>query len=622
MILQALHGYYHRRQADPDPARRLPAFGLERKEIAFILEINLDGDLKGIVDARQRDGKKLIGTPYLVPQGVKRASGIAANLLWDNAEYVLALPDAKKLEAATAKGGAADYLARLTDMQRAFRSRIESLPQLALADPGIQAVLAFLLRATVAQAEPYTAFAEIAATNPVLTFRLVSDTELVCQRQAVAPHMAAAGGDDNDEAAAADAPSTAATPLQPGTACLITGSVAPSERLHTAIKGVWGAQTSGANIVSFNLDAFNSYSKAQGANAPVSKAASFAYTTALNALLARGSNQRVQVGDASTVFWAQRTDPLEDELALLLGGSDNPDAQTQHVKALFEAVRSGAFAGARGANTFFVLGLAPNAARIAIRFWHAAPLHELATRITAWFDDLAIVHGPKDPPFPSLYRLLTAIAVQGKADNIPPQLAGDLMRSILGGTPYPATWLTAAVQRCRAEQQVSHLRAAAIKACLNRQRRSQSSHPDSNATFNPEITPMLDTSNPSTAYRLGRLFATLERIQEAASPGLNATIRERYYGAASSTPVAVFTTLMRLKNHHLAKIAAKGQVVNFERLLAEIIGGVKDFPAHMNLADQGRFAIGYYHQRQDFFTKREAVVQPSETVTETPTETA
>lgn len=621
MILHALHDYYHRRQADADPARRLPAFGLEQKDIAFILEIDTTGALKSITDTRQQLGKKRVGTSYLVPIGVKKASGVAANLLWDNAEYVLALPDAKKLEAARAKGGADEYMARLTDMQKAFRLRVETLPESARSDIGIQAVLAFLSSPNAELSRSFSAFDEISTTNPLLSFRLVNDTALVCQRAEVAPRLIAPGEDRGDEAESSKGTAkdsgAAALPSAPAT-CLISGNEAPTERLHTAIKGVWGAQSSGANIVSFNLDAFNSYGKAQGGNAPVSKQAAFAYTTALNALLARGSTQRVQVGDASTVFWAQQPDPIEDELAALLGGDDNPDAHTQQVKALFEAVRSGAFDGARGSNQFYVLGLAPNAARIAVRFWHAAPLHEIARRITAWFDDLALTSGPKDPPFPSLFRLLRAVSVQDKADNIPPRLAGDLMRSILSGTAYPATWLSAAVQRCRAEQQVTYLRAATIKACLNRQ--TTTSQPKQTSTNNPaEIKPMLDVNNPSAAYRLGRLFATLERIQETASPGLNATIRERYYGAASSTPVAVFTTLMRLKNHHLAKIPAKGMVVNFERLLAEIVGGIDNFPAHMNLHDQGRFAIGYYHQRQDFFNKREAVADA--TLTSTPIQT-
>ncbi|WP_180683872.1 type I-C CRISPR-associated protein Cas8c/Csd1 [Tepidicella baoligensis] len=600
MILQALYDYYLRRQADVDPARRLPAFGLELKEIGFILEVDESGQLHAIIDTRQMSGKKKIGTSYLVPKGVKKTSGIAANLLWDNAEYVLALPDAKKMDAARSKGGADEYLARLVEMQQAFRGRISTLPERAQRDVGLVGVLAFLDANPAEQVARFSAHAEISASNPVLTFRLVGDTALVCQRPGVAPHLVT------------DASAGEATEGGDGVkaTCLITGDTLPVERLHTAIKGVWGAQTSGANIVSFNLDAFNSYGKSQGANAPVSQAAAFAYTTALNALLARDSSQRVQIGDASTVFWAQKADPLEGELAALLGGGDNPDAHTQQVKALFDSVHSGGFTGARGDNAFYVLGLAPNAARISVRFWHAAPLHIIAERIAAWFDDLSLVRGPNDPEFPSLFRLLTAVALQGKADNIPPSLGGDLIRSIFTGAPYPTTWLNVAVQRCRAEQQVTYMRAAAIKAYLNRSLTTSDSQPR-------EIQPMLDIESPSTAYRLGRLFATLEKIQEEASPGLNATIRERYYGAASSTPVAVFTTLMRLKNHHLAKIQSKGRAVNFEKLLAEIMSGISDFPVHMNLPDQGRFAIGYYHQRQDFFTKRESAEAESTAQTET-----
>ena len=600
MIVQALYDYYHRRQADADPARRLPAFGLEQKEIGFILEVDESGLLHAIIDARQMSGKKKIGTSYLVPKGVKKTSGIAANLLWDNAEYVLALPDMKKLDLARSKGGEGEYLARLVEMQQAFRDRISTLPELAQRDAGLRGVLAFLDANPAEQVARFEAHTEISASNPVLTFRLVDDTELVCQRSGVAPHLipAAPEGETGAEGDGTNA------------MCLITGDVLPVARLHTAIKGVWGAQTSGANIVSFNLDAFNSYGKSQGANAPVSQAAAFAYTTALNDLLARDSTQRIQVGDASTVFWAQQPDTLEHELAALLGGGDNPDAHTQQVKALFDAVHSGGFSGSRGDNAFYVLGLTPNAARISVRFWHAAPLHAIAERIAAWFEDLSLVRGRNDPEFPSLFRLLTAVALQGKADNIPPSLGGDLIRSIFSGAPYPTTWLNAAVQRCRAEQQVTYMRAAAIKAYLNRSVTTSDSQPR-------EIQPMLDIENPSTAYRLGRLFATLEKIQEEASPGLNATIRERYYGAASSTPVAVFTTLMRLKNHHLAKMQSKGRTVNFEKLLAEIMSGVSDFPVHMNLPDQGRFAIGYYHQRQDFFTKREPATAESAAQTAT-----
>lgn len=578
MILQALNDYYRRKMADPDPARRLPAFGFEDKEIPFVVELDTDGRLAGIKDTRSGEGKKKTGAKYLVPQGVKKTSGVAANLLWDTAEYALGLDTKGKPE-------------RVAQQHAAFRAHIEALPGEARSDVGVRAVLAFLDADPLTQIAGLSCTNELRETNPLVTFRLTGDTDLVCQRPAVA------------SARIADDP--AAEPAETAI-CLVTGEAATPERLHSAIKGVWGAQTSGANIVSFNLDAFNSFGKTQGNNAPVGRAAAFAYTTALNHLLARGSRQRLQVGDASTVFWAQQIDPIEDVFADFFGDGDDPDARTEEIRALLDAVHSGRFAGARGDKAFHVLGLAPNAARIAVRFWHTGRLRDIAHRISAWFSEIDIAHGPGEPEYPSLFRLLTAIAVQGKADNIPPKLGGEVMRSILDGSPFPATWLNAAVQRCRAEQRVPYLRAAAIKACLNRQLRNR----PSNAT-EKEVLPMLDPSNPNTAYRLGRLFAVLEKIQEEASPGINATIRDRYYGAASSTPVAVFTTLLRLKNAHLKKLAT-GRVVWFEKLLGDVLGAVSDFPKHLPLPDQGRFALGYYHQRQAFFTKN-ADDQPQST---------
>lgn len=301
MILQALNDYYQRRSADPDPARRLPAFGLEKKEISFILELDTAGKLKSIIDTRRQIGNKKVGTVQLVPKGVKKTSGIAANLLWDNAEYVLAIPEPTKLEAARAKGKSDEYLARLAGMQEAFRVRIEAIPETAREDVGIQAVLSFLGSAPIDQAKQFSAFGDIAAGNATLTFRMIDDVGmLVSQRPNVAPHVitddADDGGDDEDEPASG-AKNASATEAM----CRVTGATASVARLHSAIKGVWGAQTSGANIVSFNLDAFNSYGLTRGSNAPVSRTAAFAYTTALNALLSRDSVQRIQVGDASTV---------------------------------------------------------------------------------------------------------------------------------------------------------------------------------------------------------------------------------------------------------------------------------------------------------------------------------
>lgn len=606
MILQALCRYYERRNQHPDRARHLPRFGFEEREVPYVLELAPDGTLKAITTTGRREGKKLVGQRYSVPMGVKKTSGIAANLLWDNAEYVLALPDPKKLEAAQAKSPAKaeDYRARLLEMQAAFAQRIAGLAPGALAHPGVQAALAFLKTDTVAalHAFPQEA-AEIAASNPVLSFRLWGELDLVCEHPDVCAAVVPQAGSDEDEAAA---PATATVP----SACLITGNVSEVERLHTAIKGVWGAQTSGANIVSFNAPAYQSHGKEQGANAPVSPAAAFAYTTALNALLAKDSRQRMQVGDASTVFWSEAEDPLENAFGLIFGHTDDPNAHTDAVRALYASVRSGAFTADRGERRFYVLGLSPNAARLAVRFWHVGTVAEAARHITQWFDDLDVARAEYDAPYPSFYRLLCSVALQSKAEHVPPRLGGDVMRAVLAGTALPASLLNAAVQRCRAEQTVSYPRAALIKACLNRSIRQR--QPQSEEVF----TVMLDPQNTHVAYRLGRLFAVLEKIQEEAAGGrkLNSTIRDRFYGTASSSPASVFPTLMKLTGHHISKLDERGKAMLYrafqdhspDAYIGEVLTHIAEMPAHLMLADQGRFALGYYHQRQAFFTKTTA----------------
>lgn len=576
MILQALYRLYERRAAASDPAERLAPIGFESKEIPFILELDQNGRLIQIRDTRTQLGKKKIAKAELVPQGAKKTSGVAANLLWDTAEYVLGI--------VTAVPGKTANPDRIAEQHQAFRARIDALPEAVRADVGVAAVLAFLDAPDLEALAEYPQWDEL-LSNPLLTFQLAGDADLVCQRPAVrSAWMQMQSG------------------AEPDGICLVTGNTAPIERLHSAIKGVWGAQTSGANIVSFNLDAFSSYGKTQGGNAPVGQLAATMYTTALNALLARGSRQRIQVGDTSTVFWSDEKTNLEDDFALVFGepAKDDPAERTERVRALYESFLSGKYGHEHDAQTrFYVLGLAPNAARLSVRFWHVDTVASLAQKIAQHFNDLLIAHGPRDTDTPSVFRLLSACAVQGKADNIPPNLGGEVMRAILDGTAYPATWLAAAVRRSRAEQDVNALRAAVIKACINRTTRLR-------RTGEKELAVSLDIENPNLAYRLGRLFATLEKIQEEASPGLNATIRDRYYGAASASPVTVFTTLMRLKNHHLSKLDNRGRANNFERLIGEIIAGVDGvigFPAQLPLPEQGRFAIGYYHQRQAFFTK-------------------
>jgi CRISPR-associated protein Csd1 len=568
MILQALADYYVRKTAEPGSGLAPPGF--ETKEIPFILALAEDGRLLEIEDTRRLEGKKPVARAWLVPQGVKKTSGVAANLLWDTAEYVLGVDTRDRPE-------------RVAEQHRAFAARIEQ-DLAGVDDPGLAAVRRFLDTLDLAGLERFPQWPDIRDGNPNLSFRLAGRPELVCQRPAVVEAVSRPP---------ADAPAARV--------CAVSGRREPVERLHPAIKGVWGAQTSGANIVSFNLDAFSSFGKSQGDNAPVGQQAAFAYTTALNHLLGRDSRQRIQVGDASTVFWSDRRSPFEESFPGFFAEpeKDDPDRHTDKVRGLLEAVRTGAYCEDRDPTRFFVLGLAPNAARIAVRFWQADTVAVIAERIARHFQDMEMVpshHG--ESPYPSLFRLLVSIAAQGKADNIPPNLGGELMRAIIGGGAYPATLWQAAVRRNRAEQQVSYYRAALLKGCFNRLHRT-------NPFLEKEIAVSLDKTNPNAGYRLGRLFATLEKIQQEAQGSLNATIRDRFYGAASANPLSVFSNLMKLKNHHLSKMDNRGRVANLEKLIGEILDGVSEFPPQLPLRDQGLFAIGYYHQRQDFFRKAE-----------------
>jgi len=586
VILQALVDYYDRRCASRDPTRRLPAFGLEDKAIPFVIELEADGRVRQLRDTRQTDGKRLRAQTFLVPQGEKKTSGVKANLLWDSAEYVIGLDRARKVGGEVAPA-------------QAFRQRIESMPDAARNDPGAQAVLAALDRADWSALHAHPAWAEIQESNPVMTFALAGDAgELVCQRRALVAAARSTSGE------------TEATEGW----CLVEGMRVPVARLHPSIKGVRDAQTSGANVVSFNARAFESYGKTerQGENAPVGERAAFAYTTALNALLGRDSPNKLQIADATTVIWADRDDSIEPELIALFG--DDPDSHVDAVRKRLAGATDGTLGAEDTPLRFFVLGLAPNASRIAVRFWFHDSFERLGPRILQHFDDLRIVRqSDRDAATPAMYWLLRSIAPQGKAENVPPRLAGEWLRAILEGTPYPPALLNAAVNRCRAEQasdsfggNVPYLRAAILKACINRaHRRRHGLSPDFQF-----IREELDVNQTDPAYRLGRLFAVLERIQSAAQPGINATIRDRYYGAASSTPGAVFPTLMRLKNAHLKKLTPRLETF-FEKLVGEICGSVEqpvlaEFPRQLALHAQGLFALGYYHQRQSLYAGRQA----------------
>jgi len=569
MILQELHDYYLRKESNLAPD------GLEWRNIPLLIELTPDGKVVNILSS---------DAEYLVPQVPKRANTIDPALLWDNAEYVLGIPDQKKLAARNPD----KYRERVTAMHDAFRARINALPDKSKSDLGVGAVFAFYESNPVIQLQRFQLWVTIRDKNPNMAFRIQGDVNLVCQR--VAPPASTEAGSDDVSGF-----------------CLITGEAVNIQRLHPPIKGVRDkpGSPSQKNIVSVNdgeNPSFASYAKSQAYNSPVGKQQAFRYATALNYLLRKGSSQKLQIGDATTVFWASRESRLENDFAAFFDEppEDNPDAGTKAVAELLAAVEQGVEKTFDNQTRFFVLGLAPNSARIAIRFWHVGTVAEMAERIARHFQDIRIVPPAdrhKEPQFLSVRLLLRSIAVasskwpDGDPEKVPPNLGGELMRAILEGLPYPETMFHGAIRRIRAGEAVSYPRAAILKACLNRRRNSKEE----------KVQMSLDSSNTNSGYRLGRLFAVLERTQEEAAGGhgkINATIRDRFYGAASSAPAMVFPMLLRLKNHHLGKIANVGRRKNLEALIGEIIDGLPPrFDPHLSMDNQGRFAVGYYHQR-------------------------
>jgi CRISPR-associated protein Csd1 len=577
MILHALKEYYDRKAEEGTIARD----GWIKGGIDFLIEINTMGDPVNLIDLREPDGKKLVSKYFELPNIGKQAlkhsnSGKDANLLWDNSSFVFGLGEKGDL--------------RLKSMMDAIDSWFRKD-----ADVGIRAVRMFLEKGlsnrnhfeSLLQHPDYAD--DLQSGNPKLSFKVHGTEYQVVFHSPVVKEALETSNDLELEN------------TKMGT-CLVSGATnVPIEATHMVTKGVWGAQTSGACIVSFNKDAFNSYGKKQSLNAPVGKAVASQYGKALNALL-ENPRQCMHIGDASIVFWAHKKSSFETDFSsfFLEPEKDNPDAGTEKVRTLLNSVSQGTYLEEEGKHTFYILGLAPNAARISIRFWEVGSIFEFATRIRQYFNDFEIVKPPSEPEFYSVWRILVNIAVQDKNDNIPPNLGGDFIRAIMEGKPYPASLLQATLRRIRSdtEQRVKPVRAAIIKAYLNRYYRFYRN------PMYKEVGMKLDINQTSSGYQLGRLFAVLEKIQEEASPGINTTIRERFYASACATPVTVFANLLRLKNHHLAKIENKGRVITLERLLGEIMSHVHGFPAHLNLHEQGLFACGYYHQRQDLFTKK------------------
>lgn len=578
MILQALKEYYDRKASDAESD--IAPEGFERKPIPFLIVIGRNGKFINLEDTRERIGNRFIAKTFLVPRSKPRSGSLSYEttfLLWDHAGYVLQHPDDNK-----AKNQHTTWLRSLKELPPELNN-----------DEGVTAILKFYDSGGVDDVKSHKTWNEctkVLSCN--MTFKLAGEILPIPCCHAVQEYVKQASKSSRDITDESIEDKVIGR-------CLVTGEVGEIVRVHSDTR----ISKDSKKLVGFQKNSgFDSYGKEQGYNAPIGKSAEFAYTTALNTLLK--SSPRMLVGDAVTVCWSEKSSDLENQIADFFSEppKDDPDRGVRAIESLFKSIKSSAFlADENEKNRFYVLGLSPNSARIAIRFWIVGTVAGMAVKIKQHFDDLRIVHGPRDKDVFSLFRLLVSTAAQGKADNITPNLAGDTIRSILEGLPYPKTLLSAAVRRNRAEQEVTYYRAALIKACINRSTRFK------NTSIKEELKMSLDENNTNIGYRLGRLFATLEKIQQEANPGINTTIRDRFYGAASGTPVAVFGNLMRLKNHHLAKLESAGRRVFFEKRLGQIIDGVEAkiaFPTHLNLEDQGRFAIGYYHQMQDFFIKK------------------
>ena len=376
--------------------------------------------------------------------------------------------------------------------------------------------------------------------------------------------------------------------------CLITGEESVIARLHSATS-IKNSQAT-APLVGFNKDSFLSYGKKQSYNAPVSIKAEAGYTKALNYLI-HSKDNKFLFGEDTIVFWAEKREAETFESsfsAFFTTDFDDPDRNVREVKNLFAAVQTGKLESID--SNFYVLCLSPNSGRISVRFWETGKVETFAKRIKQHFDDFEIIKPSFDEKeYLNLYQILSATALERKMENVAPNLIGSVMQSILKGLPYPATLQQQCIRRIRAEQSVTRERAAILKAYINRLNRQKNIK---------EVSVALDRTNTNKGYLLGRLFAAFEKVQQDTHPNLNATITDRFYGAASTNPVTVFTQLMRLNRHQLSCYQNNGLKIVREKEIGEIMNAIDSFPAHLDLNEQSYFAIGYYHEKQSFFDKQ------------------
>lgn len=642
MIIPALVRLYDRMLADGDEALAPP--GYSRQQIGFKVVLERDGTLFDIVpeavevleaprggsfsarsaSKRAPAAPKARAKKMLVPgQGKPSGSGINPCFLWDNAAYMLALPPDGREEAWAA--------ARF----EAFRVRHFSLKD-QINDPAFDAVCAFLKRWTPARAAQRKGLREIATNFGVFQVRgqhgyvherpnvercwklltlgpatvVQSELDLPTHSMELAKPRGRRSGKGAANSALPEGP-----PLVPS---LVDGRSQILARLHEPkIKNLSGAQASGAAIVSFNQPSFTSFGKDQGVNAPVGVEDAFKYCTALNRLTG-DDTRRVRLAGDTIVFWSEGAPDAERFVHDFMGSPVPERDPSERARETFERARQGLPDRPLGdpSTPFYILGLAPNMARVSVRLWHSCTVGEIVAQLRQHLQDLAIEPMPPDAPPQTISRLIGETVMPGSKPGFPdterlsPNLAASMIRAVLTGAPYPSGLLAAVIARCRVEgladassrrdwRDAQHRRCALIRACLVRTARTRG--------LIKEVPVSHDPSHESTAYQLGRLFAILERCQEhAIGRDVNATIKDRFFGSAMTTPAVVFPRLLKLNVHHLRAIDIPGLKINLDKELSDAISRLTSYPRTLSLEDQGLFSIGYYHQRQTYFTKKEA----------------
>mgnify|MGYP004702506039 CR=1 FL=1 len=574
MILQALTRYYE----DLLSRGEIAAPGWSPAKISYALCLNGAGDLEQVIPTMEEvtKGKKTVLQPqtFSLPAAVKRTVGIDANFLWDNSSYLLGVDQKGKPERSR------DCFAAAAQKHHAVLDGVDS--------PIARAILAFF----------DTWQPEHAAEHPALTGQfeeVTAGANLLFRVDGCYPQK------DDAIRAAWQSCRESSDPDAVRMQCLVTGREDEITATHPAIKGVRNAQSSGAALVSFNAPAFCSYGREQNFNAPVGKYAAFAYTAALNHLLADRKNVQL-IGDTTVVCWAEGADPAyQSFFGTACFGAEtglSDDDLRAALKRLAE-LKPCDDLGIDPNRPFYILGLAPNAARLSVRFFLRDSFGRLMKNVNAHYERLEIVRPAyaKTNILPLWAMLRETVNLNSRDKSPSPAMAGAATRAVFSGGPYPASLLEAVMLRIRAERNITWGRAAIIKAYY-----LKNPHKDCPKEV---LTVSLNEASTDTAYTLGRLFSVYEAVQQAANPGINTTIKDKYFNSAAAMPAGIFPVLNNLCQKHLRKLDGRQRVYYDKQImtLKGILG--ESYPMRMTLAQQGSFDLGYYHQTQKRYTKKE-----------------